>query len=266
MTNNGCSIYGVWFRGPAYTQWGLRASIRSVKKLECIDAHVVVCMPINHPFHVLPVTLLFLDSSPAVSRQPSKTARICGLQISLRWLLSMQYSATNPYQIPKRQNIGYLPSHPILFISLSSSTLSPPPPLRRSSLPLPLSRLLPLLPRLLLINKIRHDRLQRLVPPRNKQHIICRHCSTPRVPREGFQVLCYIFFAVCVSQIPGWRGRVRRECRKRGEIPICAQTISVIAPMNCGVAVVFSLAVSSSTIFPMLNQSEAFRRSIRASS
>jgi hypothetical protein len=36
--------------------------------------------------------------------------------------------------------------------------------------------------------------------------------------------------------------------------------------MNCGVAVVLSLAVSSSTIFPMLNQREAFRRSIRASS
>jgi hypothetical protein len=36
--------------------------------------------------------------------------------------------------------------------------------------------------------------------------------------------------------------------------------------MNCGVAVVFSLAVSSSIIFPMLNQREAFRRSVVASS
>jgi hypothetical protein len=53
---------------------------------------------------------------------------------------------------------------------------------------------------------------------------------------------------------------------KRGKRPICAHTISVMAPMNCGVAVVFNLAVSSSIIFPTLNQREAFRRSVVASS
>jgi hypothetical protein len=57
-----------------------------------------------------------------------------------------------------------------------------------------------------------------------------------------------------------------RRRKKGGESPICAHTISVIAPMNCGVAVVFNLAVSSSIIFPMLNQREAFRRSVVASS
>lgn len=56
--------------------------------------------------------------------------------------------------------------------------------------------------------------------------------------------------------------------RERGgkDEPICAQTISVIAPMNCGVAVVFKRAVSSSTILPIENQREAFSRSRRASS
>jgi hypothetical protein len=48
--------------------------------------------------------------------------------------------------------------------------------------------------------------------------------------------------------------------------PICAHTISVIAPMNCGVAEAFNLVVSSSTIFPTENQREAFRRSRRAES
>ena len=43
-------------------------------------------------------------------------------------------------------------------------------------------------------------------------------------------------------------------------IPICAQTISVNAPMNCGVALTPNLSVSSSTILPMENQRADLRR------
>ena len=39
-----------------------------------------------------------------------------------------------------------------------------------------------------------------------------------------------------------------------GYLPICAQTSSVKAPMNCGVALTPNLRVSSSTILPMENQ------------
>jgi len=48
------------------------------------------------------------------------------------------------------------------------------------------------------------------------------------------------------------------EIGDRGDKPSCAHTISVMAPINWGVAVVFSRAASSSTILPMLNQREAF--------
>lgn len=47
---------------------------------------------------------------------------------------------------------------------------------------------------------------------------------------------------------------------KGGKVPICSQTISVKAPMNCGVAFMFSRRDSSSTILPMENQREALRR------
>lgn len=42
--------------------------------------------------------------------------------------------------------------------------------------------------------------------------------------------------------------------------PIWDQTISVRAPMNCGVALMPSFMVSSSTIFPMESQSTDFSR------
>ena len=42
--------------------------------------------------------------------------------------------------------------------------------------------------------------------------------------------------------------------------PICAQTISVKAPINCGVALTPSLSVSSSTILPIENQRADLRR------
>lgn len=43
-------------------------------------------------------------------------------------------------------------------------------------------------------------------------------------------------------------------------VPICAHTISVNAPINCGVALVFRRNDSSSTILPIANQREAFKR------
>lgn len=49
-------------------------------------------------------------------------------------------------------------------------------------------------------------------------------------------------------------------------VPICAHTISVNAPMNCGVALTPSLSVSSSTILPIENQRAALSRYSRQSS
>ena len=43
-------------------------------------------------------------------------------------------------------------------------------------------------------------------------------------------------------------------------IPICAQTISVRAPKNCGVVFTPNLMVSSSRILPMESQSADFKR------
>lgn len=44
------------------------------------------------------------------------------------------------------------------------------------------------------------------------------------------------------------------------DTPICNHTISVKAPMNCGVALMPSLKVSSSTILPMESQRADLRR------
>lgn len=49
---------------------------------------------------------------------------------------------------------------------------------------------------------------------------------------------------------------VRGSC----SLPICAQTISVKAPMKCGVALTPSLSVSSSTILPIENHRADLRR------
>lgn len=43
-------------------------------------------------------------------------------------------------------------------------------------------------------------------------------------------------------------------------LPICDQANSVKPPINCGVALMPSLSVSSSTILPIANQSAALRR------
>lgn len=43
-------------------------------------------------------------------------------------------------------------------------------------------------------------------------------------------------------------------------LPICDQANSVKPPINCGVALMPNLSVSSSTILPIANQSAAFRR------
>lgn len=53
-------------------------------------------------------------------------------------------------------------------------------------------------------------------------------------------------------------GRQRKQ--DGGVLPICAHTISVKAPINCGVALVFRRSDSSSTILPIENQSAALRR------
>lgn len=43
-------------------------------------------------------------------------------------------------------------------------------------------------------------------------------------------------------------------------LPICDQANSVKPPINCGVALMPNLSVSSSTILPIANQSAALRR------
>lgn len=48
--------------------------------------------------------------------------------------------------------------------------------------------------------------------------------------------------------------------RRGGDLPIWVQTISVRAPMNWGVAFLFRLSESSSTILPTANHSAALRR------
>lgn len=48
----------------------------------------------------------------------------------------------------------------------------------------------------------------------------------------------------------------------RGNVPICVQTSSVSAPMNCGVALRLRRMLSSSTICPTANQRPDLRRCI----
>ena len=50
--------------------------------------------------------------------------------------------------------------------------------------------------------------------------------------------------------------------RGRCSLPTCAQTNSVKAPMNCGVALTPSLRVSSSTILPIENHRADLRRCV----
>lgn len=88
--------------------------------------------------------------------------------------------------------ISSVPFHPFLppssikpDFSLSSSL--------RTSLPL-LSPSLRFSLNLLPIHKVPHHFSECFVPPRDKHHIICRDRCASCVPREGLEVLRYIFF------------------------------------------------------------------------
>lgn len=109
-------------------------------------------------------------------------------------------------------------------ISVKPQTPQTPPPRKTLLPPLPL----PIL-RLLLINKLLHNIMQRIIPPRNKQHIIRCDRRTTCVFREVLEVLGHAFCAL-VSTAPLYLMGVNVIS------PVCAHTISVSAPMNCGVA------------------------------
>lgn len=55
--------------------------------------------------------------------------------------------------------------------------------------------------RLLLVNKLLHNIIQRIIPPRNKQHIIRRDRRATSMLREILEVLRHAF-CVLVSAIP----------------------------------------------------------------
>lgn len=61
------------------------------------------------------------------------------------------------------------------------------------------------------------------------------------------------------------QGKWKCASNRQDAIPICVQTISVKAPINCGVAFTPSLRVSSSTILPIENHSADLRRCISQS-
>jgi hypothetical protein len=97
--------------------------------------------------------------------------------------------------------------------------------------------------------------MQRIIPPRNKQHIIRRDRRATGVFRETLEVLGHAFWGGVVSTI-----RPLPVMGVQCSLPICAHTISVSAPMNWGVAFTPRRRVSASTILPMENQRAALRR------
>lgn len=118
-----------------------------------------------------------------------------------------------------------------------------------SNLLLPLAPRLPTLLLLVVLNEVLHDIIQSLVSPRNQEHIVRVHGRSPSMACKGFEIDGRIF---CSDSSERTIMLIPKE-----QIPICAHTISVSAPMNCGVAIVFRRRVSSSTSLPIENQREA---------
>lgn len=100
--------------------------------------------------------------------------------------------------------------------------------------------------------------MQRIIPPRNKQHIIRCDCRTTCVLREVLEVLGHAFCALVSTALLYVMG-------VKFISPVCAHTISVSAPINWGVAFTPRRSVSASTILPMENQRAALRRYGRVS-
>jgi len=75
------------------------------------------------------------------------------------------------------------------------------------------------------------------------------------VLREALKILADVLYNKSRSEL---LFRIHGSCAS--VVPICAQIISVNAPMNCGVAFTPNLSVSSSTILPIENQSAALSR------
>jgi hypothetical protein len=66
----------------------------------------------------------------------------------------------------------------------------------------PSAALIPPILRLLLINEVLHNSMQRIVSPRNKKHIISRNCGSACVAGEGLEVRRNICWLVLASHSP----------------------------------------------------------------
>lgn len=127
----------------------------------------------------------------------------------------------------------------------------------------------------LLIEEITHHSLQPLISPGKQHHIFHWNRSTTTMPVTVNHLANVKKFMICRED---WLGKAlevlayilwnaispikhrRLNYLRIEQLPICAQTISVRAPINWGVAFTPSLRVSSSTILPMENQSADFSR------